>query len=150
MVNTRKTTGAARTSTRKRKKKAGRTRKPALARIEAELPATLRAFSLRMRRGLAHLENRIDKDGREARRRGARMLREASYRLGRLEAQGEREWRRQSLRVRRATVRLLRQLERTIEPPRKARRRKPEVKPSADTTASTSQAGLPPALPLSR
>jgi len=77
-----------------------------------------------MRRGLVQLEKRIEKDGRDARRRAARVLREASHRLGQFEAQGEREWRRQSLRARRATVQLLRQLEKAIQPPPKVRRKK--------------------------
>jgi hypothetical protein len=95
-----------------------------LARLEADLPPTLRDFSRRVRRGLVQLEKRIEKDGRDARRQGVRMLREASHRLGHLEAQGEREWRRQTLRARRATITLLRRLERAVEPPRKARPRK--------------------------
>jgi hypothetical protein len=96
----------------------------ALARLQQELPPTLRDFSRRMSRGLSDLEKRIEQEGRVARRQGARMLRQASHRLGQLEAQGEREWRKQSLRARHAAVRLLRQLERSIEPQRKARGRK--------------------------
>jgi len=95
-----------------------------LARLQQELPPTLRDFSRRMRRGLSDLEKRIEQEGRVARRQGARMLRQASHRLGQLEAQGEREWRKQSLRARRAAVRLLHQLERSIEPQRSARGRK--------------------------
>jgi hypothetical protein len=97
---------------------------PVLARLEADLPPTLRDFSRRVRRSLLQLEKRIEHDSRDRRRQAARMMREASHRLGHLEAQGEREWRRQTLRARRATVALLRRLERTVEPPRKARPRK--------------------------
>jgi hypothetical protein len=110
----------------RRKKKSARvkTRAPIIEQIEAELPATLRDFSRRVRRGLVRLEKRIEHDSRDTRRQAARVMREASHRLGHFEAQGEREWRRQSLRARRATIALLRQLERAVEPPRTARARK--------------------------
>jgi hypothetical protein len=107
-----------------RKRAAAKKRTPALIQLEAELPPTLRDFSRRVRRGLARLEKRIEKDRADARRRGMRMLREASHRLGHFEAQGEREWRRQSLRARRATVQLLRRLERAVEPTPKKKSRK--------------------------
>jgi hypothetical protein len=96
----------------------------ALARLEHELPPNLRDFSRRVSRGLSDLEKRIEQEGRVARRRAARILRQTSHRLGQLEAQGEREWRKQSVRARHTAVRLLRQLERSIEPQRKARRRR--------------------------
>jgi hypothetical protein len=99
-------------------------RMPVLAQLEADLPPTLRDFSRRVRRALVKLEKRIEHDSRATRRQAARMMREASHRLGHLEAQGEREWRRQTLRARRATVTLLRRLERTVEPPHKKRPRK--------------------------
>jgi hypothetical protein len=117
--------GAKKSGTRKAgtRKKVAR-KKTALAQIEAELPATLRDFTRRVRRGLGKLEKRIEKDRADRRRRTARMLRDVSHRLGHLEAQGEREWRRQSLRARRATAQLLHRLERAVEPPRKRRPRK--------------------------
>ena len=99
-------------------------RTPVLARLEAELPSTLRDFSRHVRRGLVQLEKRIEHDSRDARRQAARVMREASHRLGHLEAQGEREWRRQSVRARRATIALLRRLERAVEPRRTVRPRK--------------------------
>jgi len=107
-----------------RKSSRAKTGKTALEQLEADLPPNLRDFSRRVRRGLVQLEKRIEKDGRDARRRGVRMLREASHQLGQLEAQGEREWKRQTQRARRAAVSLLRRLERAIQPPRKKRPRK--------------------------
>jgi hypothetical protein len=123
--------------------------KPVLAQLEADLPPTLRDFSRRVRRGLVRLEKRIEKDGRDARRQGVRMLREASHRLGHLEAQGEREWRRQTLRARRATVALLRRLERAVEPPRKTkpRKTKPRKAKPRKKTASRARAAAAPAPP---
>jgi hypothetical protein len=111
-------------ATATRKSKAKTTRAPVLEQLESELPSTLRDFSRRVRRGLVRLEKRIEHDSRDARRRAARIMREASHRLGHLEAQGEREWRRQTLRARRATVVLLRRLEQAVEPPRTARPRR--------------------------
>jgi len=105
-----------------------------LARLQQELPPTLRDFSRRMSRGLSDLEKRIEREGRVARRQGTRMLRQASHRLGQLEAQGEREWRKQSLRARHAAVRLLHQLERSIEPQRSARGRKTTAQRSRGET----------------
>ncbi len=105
--------------------------------LHMELPPTLRDFSRRMSRGLTDLEKRIEQEGRIARRRGTRMLRQASHRLGQLEAQGEREWRKQSLRARHAAVRLLRQLERSLEPRRGVRGRKKTAQRSRGETAGT-------------
>ena len=131
MATTTPTTGSNRTRRGARRKRvakktarAQRSNTSALARIQQELPPTLRDFSRRMSRGLSDLEKRIEQEGRVARRQAARILRQASHRLGQLEAQGEREWRKQSLRARHAAVRLLRQLERSLEPQRKARGRK--------------------------
>jgi hypothetical protein len=131
LATTTPTSGSNSTRARAQRKRAARktarakkSNTSALARLQQELPPTLRDFSRRMSRGLSDLEKRIEREGRVARRQGARILRQASHRLGQLEAQGEREWRKQSLRTRHAAVRLLRQLERSIEPKRIARRRK--------------------------
>jgi hypothetical protein len=107
---------------RRKAKRSPRKRSGALARLEADLPPSLQAFSRRMRQGLARLERTIEKGGRDARRRATRLLREASHRLGQLEARGEREWRSQSQRARLAAVRVLQQLEKAIEPRGAARR----------------------------
>ena len=90
-----------------------------------------------MSRSLSDLETKIEHKGRVARRRGARMLRQASHRLGQLEAQGEREWRKQSLRARHAAVRLLRQLGRSLEPERSVRTRKKAMQRSRSETAGS-------------
>jgi hypothetical protein len=139
MSTTTPSTGSPRKTPGKKKAARARRRKPVLAQLEADLPPTLRDFSRRVSSGLVQLEKRIEEDGRDARRQGVRMLREASHRLGQLEAQGEREWRRQTLRARRATVTLLHRLERAVEPPRKARPRK--------KTAARARAAAAPAPP---
>jgi hypothetical protein len=119
---------AARKSTRKKTTR-GRTRaSDALARIEQDLPPNLKEFSSRVRRGLTRLERQIDKSQRDARRRWTRLLRDVSHQLGRLETEGEKRWRQQSNQARREAVKLLRRLEKAIEPPkpkRKVARKKP-------------------------
>jgi SAM-dependent methyltransferase len=89
------------------------------------------------------LEKQIESAQLDARRRWTRLLREVSHQLGRLESEGERRWRVQSLQARREAVRLLQRLEKAIEPPKATKRRKaPARKPSA--------AARPPAAPLQR
>jgi hypothetical protein len=138
MPTTRKNTTRNRASRKRTAKKAVRAKTGStgtLARLQGEIPPTLRAFTRRMGRGLSKLEKRIEQEGRVARRKGTRMLRHASHRLGQLEAQGEREWRKQSSRARHAAVRLLRQLERSLEPPRSSRRRKTTARRSRGSMA---------------
>jgi hypothetical protein len=98
----------------------------ALARLELELPPTFRAFERRVRTQLNHLERQVERAQVKYRRRAARLLREASHRLGHLEAQGERNWRKLSGRARRDSLSILRRLERAVEAsgPRPAARRK--------------------------
>jgi hypothetical protein len=101
----------------------------ALRRIEPELPANLREYSRQVRRGLVKLERQIETAQRDARRRWARLLREVSHQLGRLEAEGEKRWKRQTYPARREAVRLLKRLQRAIEPPRPRPARKRKVAP---------------------
>jgi hypothetical protein len=97
----------------------------ALARLEQELPPNLRAYSRRVRRGLNGLEKEIAKAQANPRREAARLLREASHALGRLEAEGERRWRKLAKPARAEALRLLRRLEGALAgPKRKATRRR--------------------------
>lgn len=120
-ARTRSTRGAknARTrSTRGVKKK--RTSRPKtkgpLERLEDGLPQTLKDYSRRLRRGLGRLERDLVQRELSARRKAARLLREASHQLGQLEARGEREFRRRATRARREADRLLHRVERAIDP----------------------------------
>jgi hypothetical protein len=107
----------------------------AVQRIEVELPPELRPYARRMRQGLSRLEKQLASAQAGARRSWARLLREASQQLGRVEALGEREWRKRSIRARRDAVKLLRRLEKAIEPPARARpRRKPAKRAAARET----------------
>jgi hypothetical protein len=85
-------------------------------RLEAELPPNLGQYVRRMRKDLARLEKQLVSAQEGARKRWAHLLREASHQLGRVEALGEREWRKRTTRVRRDAVKLLRRLEKAIEP----------------------------------
>ena len=111
---------AAKRSTRKKKatrkspaRKAGGTarsrRAAAVARIEQELPPTLRQYSKRVRVGLTRLERKIEKAEARTRRTTARALRDLSHQLGRFEAEGERRWRRLTSRARREALLRLKQ-----------------------------------------
>jgi len=93
-------------------------RKEALARIESELPPTLKDFSRRVHRELTVLENRVEKAAAPARREIARVLRQASHALGRYEAEGERQWKRLTGQARREALAVLHKLEKVIEEPR--------------------------------
>ncbi len=108
----------------------------ALKRIEPELPRELQDFSRRVRRGLVRLEQRIETAQQGARRRFTRLLREVSHQLGRLEAEGERRWKQQTYPARREAVKLLKRLEKAIEPPRSrpARKKKAAATRARPTT----------------
>jgi hypothetical protein len=86
----------------------------ALGRIE--LPPTLRDYARQVRSRLDGLERQLTRASVDVRRRTARLLREASHQLGRLEAEGEAGWRRLATPYRRQLVDLLRRLEKAVAP----------------------------------
>jgi hypothetical protein len=88
----------------------------ALGRIE--LPPTLRDYARQVRSRLDGLERELTRTSVDVRRRAARLLREASHQLGRLEAEGEAGWRRLATPYRRQLVDLLRRLEKAVAPQR--------------------------------
>jgi hypothetical protein len=102
-----------------RRKTAGRQAKAALARLEQELPANLKDFSRRVRKGLAGLEKEIARAKANPRREAARLLRETSHALGGLEAEGERRWRKLAGPARREALRLLHRLESALAAPKR-------------------------------
>ena len=107
---------------RKRKKAAT----GAVARLEEELPKTLREYSRKVRKELTRIERDVEKVTAATRKRGIKLFREGSYELGRLEHQGEKAWQRLTTPYRRKAVSLLKQLEKSVAPP--ARRRKKATK----------------------
>jgi hypothetical protein len=102
----------------------------AIARIEAELPASLRDYVKQVEGQLNRLEKRIEKAGASARKQATRLLRDASKQVGSLEARGEAAWGRLTAPYRKEAVSLLDRLEAAIEPaaPAKPRRKRARKK----------------------
>ena len=96
-----------------RKKKGGR---GVRARLEAELPTSLAEFVRQVTARLNRLEKQLDKAEGRYRREWTRTLKNVSRQLGRFEAAGEKRWRKLTDAPRRDAVRLLRKLEKAIEP----------------------------------
>ena len=119
---------AERAASRKTAREAIGRREPSsrTARTEQEFPQTLRDFSRRLRRQLNALERNIEKTEWRYRRQATRALRDASHRLGKFEAMGERAWRKLTAQARREVLGVLRRVEKAIEgpeaPPAKATR----------------------------
>jgi hypothetical protein len=82
---------------------------------QAELPRSLKEFSRKVGRDLTLLEKQIEAASRDAVCHCTRVLRNASYLLGRLEAAGEAEWRR-SNQARLEALRAVRAIEGAIQP----------------------------------
>jgi hypothetical protein len=131
--------------------------KSTVQRLEGELPPELGQYVKRMRKDLARLEKQLVSAQEGARKRWAALLREASHQLGRVEALGEREWRKRTTRVRRDAVKLLRRLEKAIEPraaaaPRRKVKRAvaQAVSTPAARAAAAVRAAVPQAAPATR
>jgi len=109
---------AARKKSTARKSAKGRAAKAAsrFDRITQDLPPTLRDFQKRVQTQLTRLEKEVTRAQLDARRQAARLLRQASHQLGRLEAQGEGAWQRLTENARKELLRLLRRLESAVEP----------------------------------
>lgn len=111
--------------------------KSAIARIEQELPKTLRDFGKQVRKNLNQLERDIERAIPAARKRTARLIREASHELGRIEERGEAAWRKRVSKVGRDAHKmtkeargLMRRLERAAAPAKqkkKAARKAPAL-----------------------
>lgn len=83
-------------------------------------PVSLEAYGRKLRGMMTKLERQLETARAQASRRGTRLLREASEYLGRVEERGERAW----LQGRKEAARFLDRLEKMIEPPRGAARKK--------------------------
>ena len=132
---------AKKSTTRKatQRKRAGRS-KSALARIEEDLPKSLRDFGKLVRKNLNQLERDIERAIPAARKRTARLIRDASHELGRIEERGEAAWRKRASKVGKDAHKmtkdaqsLLRKLERAVAPPRSKQRKKVARKAKAAT-----------------
>ena len=120
------------TTTRKKTtRKKARRKSSALARLEEEMPRTLKELSREARRNLTRLERDLEKAGAQTRRRLARLIRDGSHRLGQLEARGEREWRKLGRKARLEAVSVLKRMEKAVAPKparKKTRRKKTPVR----------------------
>jgi hypothetical protein len=99
-----------------------------------DLPRTLQEYNDAVERMLNRLEREIEGAFPTARRRLARMLRDASRELGRLEERGERAWKRSAGVATRESQRVLNQLSNTIEKLDLARGGKKKKKGAAKTS----------------
>lgn len=113
-----RTTGARKASGRKSgaRRKAGTGGRFGAALSRLDLPPTLRDYAGQVRHRLDGLEREVTRTSTDVRRRAARLIREASHRLGRLEAKGEAGWRQLTRPVRRQLVDLLGRLEKAVAP----------------------------------
>ena len=113
-----KKTAPKKAARKKTAKKATRKRSTAPSRIEQEFPPTLGDFSRRVRRQLNALERDIEKTEWRYRRQATRALRDASHRLGKFEAMGERAWKKLTAQARREVLGVLRRVEKAVEGPK--------------------------------
>jgi len=119
------TRGAARKKKATAKKGATKKRaRSALDRLEDELPANLRDYAKQIHKQLNTLEKDIERAIPKARRRTARLIREASHKLGELEANGQKAWKARADSMTKDAQKLLRRLEKAVSPPRKTAKRK--------------------------
>jgi len=124
---------ARRSSAKNNTAKGRKRRANPLARLEGQLPPTLREFAGELRKRLDRLERDVTKAQLEARRRAAKLLREASQQLGRLEVAGEAGWRKLGASYQKELVALLKRLEKALAPPaarKPARKKKAAAKPA--------------------
>jgi len=96
------------------KKKAKAKRLGAIARIERELPPTLREYARDVRKGLDGLEKQIEEATERTRKQIAAILKDASYRLGQLEARGESAWRKLTASYRKEAADVLDRIEKAL------------------------------------
>jgi hypothetical protein len=78
--------------------------------LGTDLPKSLSAFGRLLRRDLNAIEKQIEIAGKDARRGLTRIMRDASHRLGALEARGEREWRNRSKAVEKDVAKLIKRV----------------------------------------
>jgi len=121
---------ATRSSKKKTSSRGRSARNDAFARLEGQLPPTLREYAKELRKRLDRLERDLTQAQIEARRRAAKLLREASLQLGRLEVGGEAGWRKLGASYQKELVALLKRLEKVLAPPKAPTRRPARKKPA--------------------
>ncbi len=114
---------ARKTAKKKTTKKKTAKKTSAAARLQAELPKSLRDYTKQVRKQLNAIEKDVEKARAQASRRGTKLLREASEYVGKLEARGEKQWKKTTDPYRRDAVKWLKKLERAVAP-KPARKKK--------------------------
>ena len=115
---TRKKTTTKKTTRKKAAKKTGQKKIGRIAASDllgAELPKSLKALSLQLRRDLNAIEKQIETARKETRRSLTRVVRDASHHLGTLEARGQKEWRKMSARARSEVEHTLKRVKRATQ-----------------------------------
>jgi hypothetical protein len=128
---------AARKKTTRRATRRATTARGALPQLE--LPRNLQEFRKRIEKQLNVLEREVARARTETRRQAARLIREASQQLGRLEARGETGWRQLAESYRKELVRLLERIERALAPKRPVRKAGARVKKARSTAVKAAQ-----------
>ncbi len=116
----------------------------AASKHKADLPPSLAEFARKVQGGLSRVQKQIE--GSPASRDFLRLLREASHRLGRLEAEGERRFRKLAGAARKDALGLLKRVEKALEPA-KPKAKKPAAKP-APAPVAAAPAPAPVATPV--
>lgn len=108
------------------RKKSARRKTSRRSALTQNLPSNLAEFRKEVRARLNRVEKELDRANAQARRRLARLIRDSSHLLGRLEEKGPTQWRKLTTPARRDAQRLLSRLARAVGPQRKkkARRKK--------------------------
>jgi hypothetical protein len=125
------------TARRSGTRKTARRAKGRFAQFEAQLPTTLREFAGDLHKRLDRLEREAAKAQVEARRRAARLLREASHQLGRLEVGGEAAWRKLGAAYQKDLIALLGRLEKALAPARRRRQARRKASPVVSAAPPT-------------
>jgi len=114
----------------------------AIARLEQQLPKRLAEYVGQAQRRIDRLERDVLKAAGRTRKEAVRLIRDASHQLGKLEARGERSWRKLTDPYRKDAIKLLQRLEKAIagKKPKPRARKKVARKNKA---AAQTQAGVP-------
>lgn len=121
-MTARKKTAKKKTAKKKATKK--KTTKSALARMEDELPPNLRDYAKQVHKQMNALERDLERAIPQARRRIAKLIREASHNLGAAEERGEKAWRQRAAHITHDAQKLMRKLEKAVAPPPRSRSKK--------------------------
>jgi hypothetical protein len=119
----------------------------AVSKLKADLPPTLAEFTRKVQAGLTRMQKQIE--GSPASKDFLRLLREVSHRLGKLEAEGEKRFRKLAGQARRDALSLLKRVEKALEPAKPKPKKPPVQKAVAPAAAPPAPAPTPTPTPTS-